>query len=70
MNYKLRFYYITGSKKGNLKHEEFFKTEEDLKQRYKQVFEYNLFALNPTAWKLEENGDPSNPYEWNRLMGY
>lgn len=60
--YKLRFYYLTGINKGNLKYEEFFNTKEELKKRYEEVFEYDLFSLNPTMWELKNN-------EWFRIMG-
>lgn len=61
--YKIRFYYLTGVNKGNLKYEEFFNTKEELKKRYEEVFEYNLFSLNPTMWELKNN-------EWFRIMNY
>ena len=61
--YKLKFYHKTGVNKGNLNHEEFFQTLEELQSRYRDVFVYNDFALNPTAWKHTSNG-------WERIAGY
>ena len=61
--YKLRFYHKTGANKGNLSHEEFFQTLKELQSRYNDVFVYNDFSLNPTAWKQTGNG-------WERIAGY
>lgn len=60
---KLRFYHKTGVNKGNLHHEEFFQTLEELQSRYNDVFVYNDYSLNPTAWKHTSNG-------WERITGY
>ena len=60
---KLRFYHKTGANKGNVDHEEFSQTLEELQSRYHDVFVYNDFALNPTAWKHTSNG-------WERIAGY
>ena len=57
--YKLRVY----SKVGNLDHEEFFNTYEKMDNRYDELFRYDLYSLNPTAWKLN-NG------KWERIFGY
>lgn len=59
--YKLRIYKKTGTDKGNLDHEEFFQTEEEMKDRYKDLFDYNFFSLNPTMWAIKSNG------EWSRI---
>ena len=61
--YKLKFYHKKGVNKGNVDHEEFFQTLEELQSRYNDVFIYNDFALNPTAWKQTLNG-------WERIAGY
>ena len=61
--YKLKFYNKTGVNKGNLNHEEFFQTLEELQSRYHDVFVYNDYSLNPTAWKHTSNG-------WERIAGY
>lgn len=61
--YKLRFYNKTGASKGNLNHGEFFQTLKELQSRYNDVFVYNDFSLNPTAWKQSANG-------WERITGY
>ena len=61
--YKLKFYNKTGANKGNLNHEEFFQTLEELQNRYNDVFVYNDYSLNPTAWKQTSNG-------WERIAGY
>ena len=53
----------TGINKGNLNHEEFFQMLEELQNRYNDVFIYNDFALNPTAWNQTVNG-------WERIVGY
>lgn len=51
--YKLRIYKNTG----NLDHEEVFDTKEKMDKRYDE-----LFSLNPTAWKYNNN--------WERIIGY
>lgn len=61
MKYKLRIYKTTGSNKGNLDHEEFFASFEQAKARYYELFDYNLFSLNPTMWELCDND------EWIRI---
>ena len=61
--YKLRFYKLSGVDKGKIDHEEFFETKEEMHKRYKEVFVYDRFSLNPTAWKRTENG-------WERMFGY
>lgn len=63
MKYKLRIYKLNGIEKGNLDHEEFFNSYEDMNKRYEELFSYNNFSLNPTAWK-NENGS------WLRLEGF
>ena len=57
--YKLRIYRALGS----LDHEEFFETKTEMNTRYRELFVYENFGVNPTTWKLE-NG------EWKRLSGY
>ena len=61
--YKLRIYKLSGSYKGNLDHEEFFGTKEQMDKRYDELFKKDLYSLNPTAWKRIEGG-------WKRLEGY
>ena len=61
--YKLRIYKLSGIDKGNLDHEEFFDTKEHMDKRYDELFESELYGLNPTAWK-EIDG------KWKRLEGY
>lgn len=61
--YKLRIYYLNGTNKGKLDHEEFFETKEAMDKRYQELFRYELFALNPTAWKKVND-------DWERLSGY
>ena len=56
MKYKLRIYKKTGADTGNLDHEEFFQTEEEMKSRYKDLFDYNSFGLNPTMWAIKSDG--------------
>ena len=58
--YKLRIYNTSGANKGNLNHEELFSTPEEMQKRYTELFVYNLFSLNPTAWAYR-NG------EWDRV---
>ena len=66
-SWKLRIYKQKGLDKGNLDHEEFFGSKEDMDCRYKSLFNYKAFALNPTAYeKVEVNGRD----EWRRLEGY
>lgn len=61
--YKLRIYKLSGSDKGNLDHEEFFSKKEAMETRYDELFVYENYSLNPTAW---ENVDG----EWKRLEGF
>ena len=61
--YKLRIYKLSGSDKGNLDHEEFFSKKEEMETRYDELFVYENYSLNPTAW---ENVDE----EWERLKGF
>lgn len=61
MKYKLRIYKFTGSNTGRLDHEEFFVSFEQVKARYYELFDYNLFSLNPTIWELCNND------EWIRI---
>ena len=61
--YKLRIYKLSGVDKGNLDHEEFFSKREDMETRYDELFVYENYSLNPTAW---ENIDR----EWKRLEGF
>ena len=43
--YKLRVYVTSGPDKGNLDHEEFFDSIEELDKRYNELFDYKLFSL-------------------------
>lgn len=61
--YKLRVYELAGINKGNLDHEEYFETKEEMDERYSDLFEYELYNLNPTAWELVDG-------EWTRIRGY
>lgn len=61
--YKLRVYVTSGPDKGNLDHEEFFDSIEELDKRYNELFNYELFSLNPTA--LEWDGN-----DYKRIIGY
>lgn len=61
--FKLRIYKLSGVNKGNLDHEEFFDTKEQMDKRYNELFQRDLYSLNPTAWK-HANG------EWKRLEEY
>lgn len=61
--YKLRIYELHGADKGSLDHEEFFETEQEMIDRYDELFEYNAYGLNPTAWKQKNGG-------WQRLTEY
>ena len=61
-NYKLRIYKLSGLDKGNLDHEEFFPTRESMDKRYRELFDRNLFSLNPTAWEYQE--------DWERITSY
>lgn len=66
--YKLRIYKIKGPRKGDLDHEEFFETLEDMQKRYKEISstvrnilpDYEAHSYFPTAW------DPDG----NRMGGY
>lgn len=61
--YKLRIYKLSGVDKGNLDHEEFFDTKEQMNKRYAELFQSELYGLNPTALEQTDN-------EWKRLEGY
>ena len=61
--YKLQIYKLFGLDKGNLDHEEFFDTKEQMDKRYDELFQRDLYGLNPTAWEQIDN-------EWKRLEGY
>lgn len=61
--YKLRIYKLSGVDKGNLDHEEFFDTKEQMDKRYDELFKKDLYSLNPTVWKQIDG-------EWKRLEGY
>ena len=63
MLYKLRIYKLSGADKGNLDHEEMFQTKAEMDKRHNELFQHNLYGLNPTAWEQTENG-------WRRLEGY
>lgn len=64
--YKLRIYKLSSANKGNLDHEEFFDTKEQMDKRYDELFKRELYSLNPTAWK-QINGKWKR---WKRLEGY
>ena len=61
--FKLRIYKKFGADKGNTDHEEFFSTREEMDKRYKALFIYNDYALNPTAWERHVE-------DWTRIEGY
>lgn len=61
--YKLRIYVTSGLDKGNVDHEEFFDSIEELDKRYNELFIYKLYNLNPTAYEWDGN-------DWIRIMGY
>lgn len=61
--YKLRIYKLHGADKGFLDREEFFETEQEMINRYDELFEYSACGLNPTAWKQTSGG-------WQRLTEY
>ena len=58
--YKLRIYKLSGADKGNLDHEETFDTKKQMDRRYNELFDKELYSLNPTAWELVDG-------EWKRL---
>lgn len=61
--YKLRIYKLFGIDIGNLDHEEFFDTKEQMNKRYVELFQSELYGLNPTAWEQIDG-------KWKRLEGY
>lgn len=61
--YKLRIYKLSGANKGNLDHEEFFDTKEQMDKRYEELFKKDLYSLNPTVWEQIDG-------EWKRLEEY
>ena len=54
--FKLEVYIKTGIHIGNLDHEEFFDTLEEMEQRYQKLFTKEPYGLNPTKWKLIDVG--------------
>ena len=40
-----------------------FNTKEQMDKRYDELFDRDLYSLNPTAWKKIGDG-------WKRLEGY
>jgi hypothetical protein len=61
--FKLRIYYTGGVHKGQLNHEEYFDTLEDMDDRYNELFNYENYSCNPTAWELKGG-------QYYRLSGY
>lgn len=61
--YKLRIYKLSGIDKGNLDHEEFFDTKNQMDKRYDELFKSELYGLNPTVWEQIDG-------KWKRLEGY
>ena len=61
--YKLRIYKLSGADKGNLDHEEFFSKRKGMEARYNELFVYENYSLNPTAWKNVDG-------KWKRLEGF
>ncbi len=64
--FKLRFYALNGSNRGNLDHEEYFDTFAEARERYSEVFDHDLYTLNPTIWEAVDD----DRTEWKRVMGY
>ncbi len=62
MKYKLRVYIASGERKGEIHHEEFFESKKQMNARYKELFLFELYSVNPTAWV--------NAGGWIRLAGY
>lgn len=60
LGYKLRIYKLSGIDKGNLDHEEYFDSLDELQARHRELFKMELYSLNPTGWVRVDN-------EWNRL---
>lgn len=54
-DYKIRYYYITGPNKGNVKSEQYFWNIGDLCHTYEATFELGLGAANPTVWEWKDN---------------
>lgn len=52
---KIRYYYITGANKGNVKSEQYFWNIGDLCHTYKISFESGLYASNLAVWKWKDN---------------
>lgn len=63
MKYKIRFYHLSGSEKGNMSKEEFYDTFHDAALRLREVFKPGLLALNATLWVA----DSSYADGWHRL---
>ena len=59
--YKFCVYKTSHFDKADLDHEEFFKNEQEMYKRYRELFKPREYALNPTAWeKVNE--------EWLRMF--
>lgn len=54
MKYKLRIYKPVNKWSGDLDHEEFFNTFDEMKVRYKELYQKEMGLLNPTAWEHRE----------------
>ena len=63
--YKMRIYHTKGPNKGQLDREELFNTLEDANNRYRELFNYNSFGLNPTIWRFDDDTQ-----EYIRVKGY
>ena len=61
LGYKLRIYKTRGIDKGNLDHEEYFDSLDELQIRYRELFKRELYSLNPTGWEWVDN-------TWNLLF--
>lgn len=64
--FKLRFYITHGFAEGYLDHEEYFDTFAEARERYDEVWERELFTLNPTMWEATDD----NRTDWTRVLGF
>lgn len=64
--YKLRIYYTSGANEGNLDHEEYFDSFAEARERYDELFKYELYSLNPTMWEATDD----TRAEWGRVVGF
>lgn len=54
--FKLRIYHTQGVNKGNLHHEEYFTSIDEMAIRYREICKMVKSEFRPTAWRLTDDG--------------